>query len=112
MSYRFLFAFALIAGSSSAASAQFTLLQFAHGQAREGRWNPPALGQVYAVRYPSLDEYVLGYLSGSPMAAAVDALEESARQEILERMRAAMQDYVDDDGMAAPWESHVVTAHT
>jgi len=64
------------------------------------------------VRYPSLDEYVLGYLSGSPMAAAVDALADSARQEILERMRTAMQEYVDDDGMAAPWESHVVAAHT
>ena len=64
------------------------------------------------VRYPSLDEYVLGYLSGSPMAAAVDALDEAQRQAILERMRTAMQDYVDDDGMAAPWESHVVTAHT
>jgi SAM-dependent methyltransferase len=62
------------------------------------------------VRYPSLDEYVLGYLSGSPMAAAVDALAESQRQEILERMRTAMHEYVDDDGMAAPWESHVVTA--
>jgi len=55
---------------------------------------------------------VLGYLSGSPMAAAVAALDESAREALLERMRKAMQEYVDDDGMAAPWESHVVTAHT
>jgi hypothetical protein len=46
------------------------------------------------------------------MAAAVDALDEDARQGILERMRTAMQEYVDDDGMAAPWESHVVTANT
>jgi hypothetical protein len=64
------------------------------------------------VRYPSLDEYVLGYLSGSPMAAAVDALDQSQCQEILERIRTAMHEYVDDDGMAAPWESQVVTACT
>lgn len=64
------------------------------------------------IRYPSLDEYVLGYLSGSPMAAAVAALDEVARQAMLGQIRTALQEYVDDDGMASPWESHVVTAHT
>ncbi len=61
-------------------------------------------------RYPSLDEYVLGYISGSPMAAAVAALDETTRQALLGDIRTALQDYVDDDGMAAPWESHVLTA--
>ncbi|MFN8637334.1 MAG: class I SAM-dependent methyltransferase [Chloroflexota bacterium] len=62
------------------------------------------------IRYPSLDEYVLGYLSGSPMAPAVAALDEATRQAMLGSIRASMAEYVDDDGMASPWESHVVTA--
>ena len=63
-------------------------------------------------RYPSLEEYVLGYLAGSPMAPAVAALDDTARNAMLRHIITALQSYVDDDGLAAPWESHVVTAHS
>ena len=63
-------------------------------------------------RYPSLEEYVLGYLAGSPMAPAVAALDDKARNTMLGHITTALQSYVDDDGLAAPWESHVVTAHS
>jgi SAM-dependent methyltransferase len=66
--------------------------------------------QSRLTRYPSLDEFVLGYLSGTPMAPAVAALDEVAREAMLRRIRAALRDYVDDDGLAAPWESHALTA--
>jgi ubiquinone/menaquinone biosynthesis C-methylase UbiE len=62
-------------------------------------------------RWPSLEDYVFGYLAGSPMAPAVAALDDTARTAMLEHITAALQSYVDDDGLAAPWESHVVTAH-
>ena len=61
-------------------------------------------------RYPSLGEYVLGYLSGTPMAGAVAGLEERTRTDMVEYVCTSLQDYLDDDGMAAPWESHLVTA--
>ena len=62
-------------------------------------------------RYPSLGEYVLGYLSGTPMAGAVAALPETTRTAMVEHVCTALRAYVDDDGMAAPWEAHLVTAH-
>ena len=62
-------------------------------------------------RWPSLEDYVFGYLAGSPMAPAVAALDDTTRTAMLEHITAALQSYVDDDGLAAPWESHVVTAH-
>ncbi len=61
-------------------------------------------------RYPSLAEYVLGYLSGTPMAGAVAALDEVSRAAMVEHVCSSLRDYVDDDGMAAPWEAHLVSA--
>jgi ubiquinone/menaquinone biosynthesis C-methylase UbiE len=61
-------------------------------------------------RYPSLAEYVLGYLSGTPMAGPVAALDEVTRTEMVEHVCSSLADYVDDDGMATPWEAHLVTA--
>jgi ubiquinone/menaquinone biosynthesis C-methylase UbiE len=68
--------------------------------------------QSRLTRYPSLDEFVLGYLSGTPMAPAITALNESGREAMLGQIRGALRDYVDDDGLAAPWESHLLTAQT
>jgi ubiquinone/menaquinone biosynthesis C-methylase UbiE len=61
-------------------------------------------------RYPSLAEFVLGYVSGTPMADAVAALEEADRAAMVEQVCSTLGDHVDDDGMAAPWEAHFVTA--
>ena len=63
-------------------------------------------------RYPSLGEYVLGYLSGTPMAGAVATLDETTRTAMAEHVCTALRAYVDDEGMAAPWEAHLVTAHS
>ena len=61
-------------------------------------------------RYPSLGEYVLGYLSETPRAGAVAELEETTRTDMVEYVCTSLQDYLDDDGMAVPWESHLVSA--
>lgn len=63
-------------------------------------------------RYPSVEEYVLGYLSGTPMAQAVARLDDVARSGMLKDISTSLESYVDDDGLAAPWEAHVATAHT
>ena len=61
-------------------------------------------------RYPSLPEFVLGYVSGTPMAGAVTALDEATRAAMVDHVCTLLRDYVDDEGMAAPWEAHLVTA--
>ena len=52
----------------------------------------------------------LGYLSGTPMAGAVAGLDETTRKAMVEHVCGSLRDYVDDEGMAAPWEAHLVTA--
>jgi hypothetical protein len=61
------------------------------------------------IRYPSLPEFAVGYLSGSPMASAVSALDDAIRTEMIEYVCNSLRDYVDDDGMAAPWEAYIAT---
>ena len=61
-------------------------------------------------RYPCLRQYVVGYLSGTPMAGAVAALDETTRTAMVEHVCRSLHDYVDDEGMAVPWEAHLVTA--
>jgi hypothetical protein len=34
-----------------------------------------------------------------------------ARKAMVQHVRTSLRAYVDDDGMAAPWEAHLVTAH-
>jgi SAM-dependent methyltransferase len=64
------------------------------------------------IRYPSPEEYVLGYLSATPIARDVAAMDDTARTALLQEVTTALRAYVDDDGLAAPTESHVVVAHT
>jgi hypothetical protein len=64
------------------------------------------------IRYPSLEEYVLGYLSATPIARDIAAMDDTARAALLQEVTTALRRYVDDDGLAAPIESHVVLAQT
>ena len=61
-------------------------------------------------RYPSLREFVLGYLSATPMAGAISPLDGTIRSAMVEQVCSTLRDYVDDDRMAAPWEAHLLTA--
>lgn len=44
------------------------------------------------------------------MASAVSALDDIVRTAMIEYVCDPLQDYVDDDGMAAPWEAYIATA--
>jgi hypothetical protein len=44
------------------------------------------------------------------MAGPVAALNDVSRREMVEYVCSSLRDYVDDDGLAAPWEAHLVTA--
>ena len=66
--------------------------------------------EVKVARYPSVDEFLPGYLSAIPIAAEIAAMNEADRAEVLRSVTVLLHDYIDDDGLAAPVECHMVTA--
>jgi ubiquinone/menaquinone biosynthesis C-methylase UbiE len=63
------------------------------------------------IRYPSLEEFVPGYLSATPVAGMVAKLDEPTRAAILHEVKTSLQPYMDDGGLAAPIEAHVLVAN-
>jgi len=63
------------------------------------------------IRYPSLEEFVPGYLSATPVSGVAANPDEPTRAAILREIKTSLQRYMDDDGLAAPIEAHVVVAH-
>jgi SAM-dependent methyltransferase len=63
------------------------------------------------IRLPSLDTFVLGHLSGMPVAAAVSALSEEQRAALARQVKTALEPYADGDGVAVPDEVNIVTTH-
>lgn len=66
--------------------------------------------EVKMARYPSLDEFIPGYWAATPFAAKIAGMKEQDRSDISRRITASLRDYLDDDGLAAPMECHVITA--
>ncbi len=66
--------------------------------------------EVRVSRYPSLADFLPGYLSVFPFAADVAAMREADRGDMFLRISHSLRDYVDDNGLAAPMECHVITA--
>jgi hypothetical protein len=62
------------------------------------------------VRYPDVREYVLGFLSMTPIAALVQALPDGAKSRMADLVHADMETWIDDDGLAAVHENHFLTA--
>jgi ubiquinone/menaquinone biosynthesis C-methylase UbiE len=102
----------------SAEVASLIRVAFSLGNAEELRgliaeagFQSPHIGlEVKQMRYPSLAEFLPGYLAGSPMAAAVAALPGSRRAALFEDLQSALHSYVDDSGLAVPLQCNVVVA--
>jgi hypothetical protein len=63
------------------------------------------------IRHASTAEYVPGYISATPVAAAVAGLDKEAQAKITTDVRDALAAYRVGDGIAAPIEAHVATGH-
>jgi ubiquinone/menaquinone biosynthesis C-methylase UbiE len=69
--------------------------------------------EVKTLRFSSVEAFTIGYISAAgPLSQMVSEVDDSARAALLEDMSAALQSYVDADGLAIPTTSHVITAHT
>ncbi len=64
------------------------------------------------VSLPSIETFVIGHLSSSPVAGAVAALSEERRAAFAREVKAALQPYADGDGVAIPDEVNIAMAHT
>jgi SAM-dependent methyltransferase len=64
------------------------------------------------LRLPSLETFVLGHLSGTPVAGAVAALSADQRAALARQVKTALQPYADGDGAAVPDEINIAMAHT
>jgi ubiquinone/menaquinone biosynthesis C-methylase UbiE len=64
------------------------------------------------LRYPSVEEFVLGYVSGSVLAGVVGDADEGARSALLAEVGAKLAPAIDDQGLRFPIETNIVTAHT
>jgi ubiquinone/menaquinone biosynthesis C-methylase UbiE len=62
------------------------------------------------IRYSTVEEFLPGYLSATPVAGVVATLDGPTRAGILREVKKSLQAYLDDDGLAAPIEAHVVVA--
>lgn len=61
------------------------------------------------LQYPSVEAYVQRYLSATPIASDIAALDDTRRTALLQDVTTALRRYMDDDGLAAPMESHTET---
>jgi ubiquinone/menaquinone biosynthesis C-methylase UbiE len=62
------------------------------------------------VRLPSIEKFVLGHLSSSPVAGAVAALKEEGRAILAKQVKSALQPYAEGDGVAVPDETNIAMA--
>jgi ubiquinone/menaquinone biosynthesis C-methylase UbiE len=67
--------------------------------------------ETTVVRHSSLDELVPGYLNATPVAEQVASLDPTIQADILAHVRSDLLGYMDDDGLAAPLNFLVVSAH-
>lgn len=65
---------------------------------------------VKNLQFPSPEEFVRRYVSGSPLAGPFAQVRDDARNALLDDIRRGLQDCANDEGVAFPIEAHLVVA--
>ncbi len=66
---------------------------------------------IGTVRFPSPEEFVESYVAASPIAAHVANVNDEARKALIQAVKTAIQNYVDDFGIAFPIEANLAVAY-
>jgi hypothetical protein len=66
---------------------------------------------VLPMRVTALEAFLLGQFVASPIAADIDALNESTRVAFFDDIKRRLLPYMDDGGLAVPFEAHLVIAY-
>jgi ubiquinone/menaquinone biosynthesis C-methylase UbiE len=92
---------------------------FGFGDAKQLRQNVVDAGfrdveirvEAETIRHASLEEYVPGYISATPVAGAVANLDAAVQGKIVADVRNALETYRVGDGLAVPIEAHLAIGH-
>jgi hypothetical protein len=63
------------------------------------------------MRVLALEAFLAAQFIASPIAADIDALDESARGSFFDEVKRRLLPYMDDGGLAVPFEAHLVIAY-
>lgn len=81
------------------------------GMLREAGWGEIEIRiEVHGVRYPSAAEFLRQEAASSPLAGPLGALEEAAREALLDDATEALHDRNDDAGVVVPMETRLIVA--
>lgn len=64
------------------------------------------------VHFPSIETFVLGHLSSSPVAGVIGAMSEERAAAFGRQVKLALQPYADGDGVSVPDEVNIAIVHT
>jgi ubiquinone/menaquinone biosynthesis C-methylase UbiE len=62
------------------------------------------------IHQPGIEAFVLGHLSGGPVASAIAAMGDKGRAAFARQVKTALRGYEEDDGVAYPDEVNIATA--
>ena len=62
------------------------------------------------MRYPNAADYVAGFMGATPVTAQFLAQSEDRQRAFIARAAEQLSTYMDDAGLAIPWENHFLTA--
>ncbi len=65
---------------------------------------------VKNLQFPTPEEFVRRYVSGSPLAGPFAHASEDVRNALLDGIRTGLRDYWSDEGLAFPIEAHLAAA--
>lgn len=66
--------------------------------------------EIGSMRYPSVEELVRREAASSPLSEPLGNIEPEVREALIEEVRDALEDYIDDEGIVFPMESYFLTA--
>jgi ubiquinone/menaquinone biosynthesis C-methylase UbiE len=66
--------------------------------------------RIGAVKFPSIERFVLSYVAGSPLAGHVSQAGDEARENLIADTRQALENYISDSGLSFPIAAHLLTA--
>ncbi|MCB0082928.1 MAG: methyltransferase domain-containing protein [Caldilineaceae bacterium] len=65
---------------------------------------------ILTIRHPNPNEFIYGQLAATPVADQVAALGKIQQATLVAEILTSLRDYTDDNGLAVPYETHVVLA--
>jgi hypothetical protein len=66
--------------------------------------------EVLTARYPSMEQFLQGYISVFPFAGDIAAMAPGDKHTMFNDMIESLRIFSDDFGLAAPMECHIITA--